>query len=251
MDDKYNKSLIYCIGISGIIILASSSYFPLSLFAANQNDPLYPTNSAPFGHPYKFWTQKWWEWNLAFKKSSHPNENYTPEKCSLGQKEDSPVWFLVQPYPDPDFKFDRTCTIPSGKAVITATQAGDCNYGVLKSKNLPLNDELLTHCAKDLNDHTVVEVTIDNKTYQYDPVRDRVTSDPFNVTIIPDNIMQYTNTGTYRALVDGYYIFLKPLTPGEHLLTYTFNTSPAPTFIDPNITPPPSSQKGTWHLIVK
>jgi hypothetical protein len=38
--------------------------------------------------------------------------------------------------------------------------------------------------------------------------------------------MDYQNLGKFKAVVDGYYIFLKPLTPGKHVLHYKFSTSP-------------------------
>jgi len=237
------QPLIYSLGIFGVVILASGLYFLSPTHAQNENDSLYSVDSSPFGKPYKFWTQKWWEWNLSFNASNHPNNNYTDEKCARGQKADSPVWFLVQPWPKPDANFERTCTIPSGKAVITATQSGDCNYGVLETKT----DEELLKCAKIGNDYTLVEVTVDNKTYKNYEKGNRVTSDFFNATIIPGNTMDYQNIGKFRAAVDGYYIFLKPLTPGKHVVHYKFSTSPP---LGP-LQEYKSNQEGTWNLIAK
>jgi len=235
-NDINPQSLIYCVGIFGVILLASGFYFLSPIYAQNENDSLFSVDSSPYGKPYKYWTQKWWEWNLSFNASNHPNNNYTDEV-------DSPLWFLVQPWPKPDNKFERTCTIPSGKAVITATQSGDCNYGALETKT----DEALVNCAKIGNDYTIVQVTVDNKTYKNYEKGRRVTSDFFNVTIIPENVMDYQNVGKFRAVVDGYYIFLKPLTPGKHVVYYKFSTSPP---LGP-LQEYKSNQEGTWNLIVK
>lgn len=236
--------LMCSIGMSGIIILAYCFYLSSSIYAENQNDPLFMPDSSPYGKPYKYWAQKWWEWNLAFNSSSHPNNNYTDEKCALGQSADSPVWFLVQPWPEPNVPFERTCTIPHGKAIITATQAGDCNYGNLATKT----DESLIDCATIGNDNTQIDfVTVDNKTYEKYEIGNRVLSDFFNISIKDDNIMEYPNIGTWRAVVDGYYIFLKPLDPGKHVLSYSYVTNPT----DPSLQEYKTGQKGTWNLIIK
>jgi hypothetical protein len=233
--------LINCITVLGIIILSTGFYLPLITYGENGNDFLFSPDSFPFGEPYKYWTEKWWEWNLAFPKSEHPNVNYSDAKCSMGQKADSPVWYLVQPYPGEEPNYVRSCTIPQGKAIITAMQAGDCNYGALKTKT----DEALIDCAKRGNEGTVITVKVDNKTYnEYENGR-RVSSDFFNVTVIPKNIMDYSEVGKFKAMVDGYYIFLKPLPPGKHVVEYNFDTK-NPTNPEYN-----SYQHGTWNLMIK
>src|SRR5438093_13267929 len=121
-NDINPQSLIYCVGIFGVILLASGFYFLSPIYAQNENDSLFSPDSSPYGKPYKYWTQKWWEWNLAFPKSQHPNVNYNDAKCGMGQSPESPVWYLVQPYPGEDPNFERTCTIPEGKSIITAMQ---------------------------------------------------------------------------------------------------------------------------------
>ena len=86
-------------------------------------------------------------------------------------------------------------------------------------------DEALVNCAKIGNDYTIVQVTVDNKTYKNYEKGRRVTSDFFNATILPENVMDYQNVGKFKAVVDGYYIFLKPLTPGKHVVHYKFINS--------------------------
>jgi len=43
----------------------------------------------------------------------------------------------------------------------------------------------------------------------------------FNMTIPKVNRYE-VDAGIYPAVVDGYYLILKPLTPGEHALSYKF-----------------------------
>jgi hypothetical protein len=225
--------------VSGIIALACYCYFSSFTFAENGNEPFFPVDSSPYNQTYKYWTQKWWEWNLALDKAVHPINNYTPEKCKIGQK--GPVWFLVQPSPEKEKTFEKTCIIPYGKAIITATQSGDCNYGDLKARDQPQTDEKLLDCAQRGNDNTVLKVTVDNKTYNSYEAGRRVLSDFFNVNITKGNIMDYNNTGIYRAVVDGYYIFLKPLEPGKHTLLYDFDTKNSRVN---------SHQHGNWTLLI-
>lgn len=247
INHNHARSLIYCIAISLIIFSASCFYFLSSASSQNEDEPLISVNSSYYDRPYKYWTQKWWEWNLSFNETSHPNTGYSDKKCGSGQTPESPVWFLVQPfpYPNPDANFERTCTVPQGKAIITPTQSGYCNDS---DKFDPHTDVGLINCAKQGNEDTTVEyVTIDNKTYKNYQEGRRVLSDFFNAKIIKDNVFRYEKEGNFKSVVDGYYIFLKPLGPGKHILEYYYKTTPPKG---------PTSefytwQKGKWNLIIK
>ena len=221
-----------------IILLIFSS---TNLFLVYAQDMLYTIDSQSYGKSYNYWTQKWWEWNLLFPKSLHPNVNFTSDKCGYGIDPNRPVVFLPQAFLDSDPTFDRTCTIPSGKAVLTAIQSGDCNYGAIDIRT----ENSLRECAMAGNDGTVITVSVDGNTYPHYEEGRRATSDLFNVTVIPGNIMEYQNLGVQKAIVDGYYIFLKPLSVGEHTVNIKFDTH------NVNDATFNTGQEGIWHLIVK
>ena len=174
----------------------------------------YPTSASPFGIPYIQWVIKWWQWDLSIPIQDHPNTNYTAEKCSRGQVRDSPVWFLALPFGE-EQSAERTCSIPKDKAIISGLLSGECD----SSDPRITSDEQMKQCASEGDDFGAIEVSLDGKDLKYDMNANRVKSDFFNITYIKDNFFQ-APVGTFRSTIDGYYLFLKPLAPGEHELKY-------------------------------
>ena len=76
------------------------------------------------------------------------------------------------------------------------------------------NDKDLLSCAKAGNEYGVIDATVDGVKVK-DLQGYRVQSDFFDIHIPADNIY-HAKTGTYRALVDGFSVFLEPLNPGKH-----------------------------------
>jgi hypothetical protein len=105
---------------------------------------------------------------------------------------------------------ERTCTIPAGKAIFVPLLVGECDYSMPDVKS----DEALRRCAMAGNEYGVIEATVDGiklkNLEQY-----RTQSGFFNITIPEDNIYN-SRAGTFRALTDGFFVFLEPLPPGKH-----------------------------------
>lgn len=55
-------------------------------------------------------------------------------------------------------------------------------------------------------------------------MHDAALSDFFNITVIPNTIMEYTELGSLKVIVDGYCIFLRPLSPEKQVIQYSFDT---------------------------
>jgi hypothetical protein len=93
--------------------------------------------------------------------------------------------------------------------------------------------EDLWTCAKDADEgFKAWEVTLDNRVLFKKAGNEEVNghlidnilvrnSSLFNITIPQVNRYE-ADAGVYPAVVDGYYLILKPLPPGEHTLTYKF-----------------------------
>ena len=54
---------------------------------------------------------------------------------------------------------------------------------------------------------------------KYDMTKNRIMSDFFNITIPENNIFQ-SKAGTFRSMINGYFLLLKPLPVGEHKLEF-------------------------------
>lgn len=196
----------------------------------------YPTSASPFGIPYVQWVIKWWQWDLAIPVQDHPNTNYTADKCSRGQVQDSPVWFLSLPFGE-EQSADRICSIPRDKAIISGLLSAECD---LSDKRIT-NDEEMKQCAKEGDDFGTIQVSLDGKDLNYDMNANRIKPAFFNITFIKDNFFQ-APLGTFRSVVDGYYLFLKPLPPGDHELKYKVSV------LNPTKTEFNYFQEVTYHL---
>lgn len=168
----------------------------------------------------------------------HPNTNYTSEKCSRGQIEDSPVWFLALPFSEEQVS-DRTCTIPKEKAILTALLSGIIGYS---DPGIDSDEKAKTAVLKG-NDYGAIEVSLDGDILKYDMNINRVLTNFFNINYPVDNFFE-TTPGPVKSVVDGYFLFLKPLSIGQHELKYKIQVL-NPTYPEYNY-----FQEVTYHLIV-
>jgi hypothetical protein len=193
--------------LAGIIIIITLVFSTLiaSALADNLNPGVFAKDSAPYGIPYAQWLGKWWNWTKSLTTQEHPRDNYTPEKCTAGQK--GPVWFLADALTG---KEERTCTIPAGKAILAPTITGSCGYYDPTIKN----DDDMRRCAIAGDEYGTIEVTLDGRKIQ-NLEQYRVQTGFFNLNITKDNI--YNNTpGIFKAYADGWMVLLEPLPLGKH-----------------------------------
>jgi hypothetical protein len=221
-----------------VVISIVVVFFVPSLIVTSQADQLnpgvYSKDSTPFGIPYKEWVAKWWQWNVGIPKSEHPRDNYSAEKCAANQN--GSVWFL------PDIlsgEEDRSCTIPAGKAVLVPLLTGECE----NSSTPVMSDEELHQCALAGDEYAVISATLDGQNIQ-NLQQYRTYTSFFNITIVKDNIFD-NHPGTFKGNADGFFVFLEPLSPGNHDLRLTTSVA--------NPTTPSYNYAATanYHLIIK
>jgi hypothetical protein len=135
---------------------------------------------------------------------------------------------------------ERTCVIPKDKAIITALLSGECDKGDPRLTS----DDLLKQCASEGDDYGSIQVLLDGVDLKYDMKQNRIMSDFFNITL-PENSLTQEPAGTYRSVVDGFFLFLKPLPVGEHKLE--FKTS----VLNPTKTEYNYFQDVIYHLMIK
>ena len=124
--------------------------------ADTANSRVYSIDSKPFGNTYSDWTARWWQWLVSIPTPSNPVNDTTGKNCMVGQ--DGPVWFLAGPTAGYEafggqHSVERSCTIPSEKAVLFPVINSQCNFpqdhpkeGGFYSKD-PLYE--LVSCAND------------------------------------------------------------------------------------------------------
>jgi hypothetical protein len=174
---------------------------------------LFVPDSRPFGRTYADWTASWWQWVLSIPKIDNPLLDQNGKNCANNQS--GPVWFLAGTLQG---QTERSCTIPADKAILFPV----INYEASVAEGDGTTDEELTarvryEMDEITNMRAMVSGTNVNELRQY-----RIQSPPFNVTLPTDNVLGLP-AQTTKMMSEGYWLFLKPLEPGNYDL-YSFGS---------------------------
>jgi hypothetical protein len=214
--------------VSVVTFLIIFSYFT-PLIGAQSND--ISTGPKPYGKPLEEWAKEYWQWNIGVPPGDIPKDvNTNLDKCIVGSDRQNTMTLLLGVY---GLTYSTKCNISSAKPILIPLLAGECNPTVPgpRSKNAKIED--LWACAKDADEGlNAWEVRLDDRVLFKKAGNEEVNghlidnilvrnSSVFNITIPQVNRYE-ADAGVYPAVVDGYYLILKPLPPGEHSLTYKF-----------------------------
>lgn len=241
MKTNFTHFLLRVISIRLLLITLTLSLSMIPLLRAQENSKfpeVFTLNSKPFGIPYAEWTARWWQWALSIPDKVNPITDLTGEHCSEDQK--GPVWFLGGTWGG---SAERTCTIPAGKAILWAP----INYSCSPAEFPELNTEAeLRQCTKEPMDKVIAVGVKINGTNSPNLKEFRVQSPVFNFSYPEGNVIGKPPQKTF-GVSDGYWIFLKPLTPGKYEIEST-GTYLSP---DPSTgTPTAFSNTVRYHLVV-
>jgi hypothetical protein len=218
--------MLICLTVLFLLIILTPSY----LKASNDDLMFFRKDSSPYGIPYSEWPKIWWQWWLSIPNNEHLGVDYDSKKCSVHQK--GPVWFL----PDVVLKGSAThvtqqfsCEIPKGKAILFPLSTGSCWLGHQEFEEVsnkissdPAIDAQLKKCATVPQIYTRIDHVRINGTALDESKLDRVTTSFFNVTTPanPITFLGEIQSGTSRAIADGYFLFLRPLPEGRYLIEF-------------------------------
>jgi hypothetical protein len=193
---------------------------------------IYSIEDKPFGLTWANWTSKWWRWLLSIPKEKNP---------ILGNIEDN--FYFSQGMMDVIFLAgtlgglaERRCTIPFGKPILFPIINFITSY--VEEPNLKSESELITRAKKDMDDIVKKEAVIDGVKVQ-DVEKYRIQSSVFDLRYPENNVFELAALPT-KAISDGYWVFLKPLSAGLHNIHAVGSCSSGKTTVDV-----------TWHLDVK
>jgi hypothetical protein len=201
-------------------ILVSLLAIPTLLFAqkGDNNSILYPTDSQPFGMTYGDWSVAWNQYTFSIPASINPILDLTGAYCSVAQSS-GPVFFLSASVFS--FPVTRTCTVSAaGKALLLPVAFAECS--TVEPPPFHGNDpQELRTCAATFSDGIGVDtlkVTVDGKKI-HDLKLFRAQS-PFYDFIMPahDNILGLEGVTSGSSVSDGYWVMLKPLSRGFHVI---------------------------------
>ena len=204
------------IAVVGILMIMSSII--VFAHADSINPGVYPIDSKPFDISYAEWTARWFQWLISMPQQTNAAADPTGKFCAVNQN--GPVWFLAG---TTGGSAERTCTIPAGKAILFPVVNSECSY--VENPSVKTEFDLISCAKQDNNRATNLQATIDGqKLQQLD--RYRVVSPLVDVTF-PDNNLFGTTPGKSKMIVDGFYVFLQPLSKGNHELHFSSFTPPA------------------------
>jgi hypothetical protein len=203
---------IFAITLFGFAVINGLSAIPSiqaqeSGGSSSANLGVFPPDSNPYGLTYEEWTARWWQWAYSMPEADSAMADDTGKNCANNQS--GPVWFLVG---TGGGAVTRECTIPSDKGVLVPIINVECDTAT--DPTLDTEAELRS-CAKADQD-TVIEKEISVDGVNVENLdRYRFQSPIFNFTFPENNLLGVTPQ-TAKAVSDGYWILLEPLSPGMH-----------------------------------
>jgi hypothetical protein len=215
------------LAVTSVIVLTLA--VPLTSWAeqCSNNAQVYPPTAKPYGKSYAEWTAQWWKWALAQPLAGHPfiDPGFNCNSATNGQS--GPVWFLAtsaiptlppNPALPPDLSalVQRSCTIPANTSILLGLENAE-------GSNLEGNSTEAAQraAAKFFADHVVKSSLICMIDGQMVADLDdfRFASPQFTFHAPEPWIFSPAPGGTGKAVADGYYVMIKPLSKGHHTLS--------------------------------
>jgi hypothetical protein len=201
----------------GVLVLAValSLHEILPKVAAQKQDAsgsIFPPGSKPYGKSFGEWSANWWQWAVASPSDKNPMTDTSGKICQEGQG--GPAWFLAGTMGG---AANRVCSVPSDKAIVFPVQTAECSSAEYPQYK---TEPDLLRCAKDQIDKvSSLDVVIDGKKVP-DLRKYRAQSPLFGLTL-PNNNVFGKSAGPTKAVSDGYWLILSPLSPGSHDIRFS------------------------------
>ena len=175
--------------------------------AADVAVPLVPPAEKIAGRTQADWSRSWWQWAGSFSMAESPVADTQGNRCHLRQSGD--VWFLAGTYGTR--RTIRTCTVPAGKYLFFPL----INYVVFPDgSGLTLTCEMArSYAARSTNDVSSLVLEVDGKIFKDLKVHRQASRECFDLA-------ELDGGGLAPAAANGYYIMLRPLSPGTHTLNF-------------------------------
>lgn len=198
------------------LVLVFKGQTAISTAQSNGNPRVIPPNARPYGLTLAQWSAKWWQWGLELPAvAGHPFID-CPDPPDVGQS--GPVWFLAGNYgsnPCP-------AVVPVGKSVFFPIINAECS----SLEPFPYHGDTAEEqrvCAKGWADQ--IDVSLLFCEVDGVPLKNlefyRFVSPQFAFTA-PTPWIFGADGGSGTAVGDGYYIFLTPLSQGEHTIHFGY-----------------------------
>lgn len=199
-----------------VLVLASLTALPV---VAKDGD-VYPFGSDPFGRSYPQWSADWWRWALSVPPDFNPILDIDGSSCAVGQH--GPVWFLAGAFGG---TVVRNCAVPADRALFfpLINQEWENRWTTDVERSIEELRALVAGAGSPDNRLSLEvdgsPVLSDKNLHKY-----RCISDIFDYSFPVNNMAGQPAGVYYPTVADGYYIMLKPLSPGSHTVHFTAST---------------------------
>jgi hypothetical protein len=179
---------------------------------------MYPRNYQPFGKSWEKWTATWCNWLLSIPRHKNPAVDESGKNSSQNQN-DANVWFLAGTFGN-NIPIRRKCTVPKSKAILFPIADKEDSFA--EDRDLKYEEELAMRARISMDRLICLQLIVDGK--RLPNLREyRVLSEFFDLTF-PENSVYEDEVRAgipYRAVCDGYWVFLRPLTIGLHEIYFS------------------------------
>lgn len=209
--------------IAGVMIIG------IAITSCDKDDdtpssPAFSAHATVEGKSIAEWTAAWWQHVLQSNCTSNPIFDLTGANTSVNQT--GPVFFL---FGTGGGTANRTANIPSGKPIlfplVNSYWQNPCStpLGDNPAQGQSMEEFLAAVCALAMDHPENLSCTLDGKALT-DLEKHREISDLFYYTgniDLASCLDGCINGESQPAVSDGYWIMLKPLSPGSHTLEFT------------------------------
>jgi hypothetical protein len=222
-----NKKLVF---IPVIMIILGALTFVLESNLGYGAIESHTTNDVIGNLTYLQWVESWWNWHISLPKFALPSsENATSMSgCLVGKDDQNKTIFLVDSFFGGSvqqycsFKADQSILIP----LLTAEcDTGDRNVGKTFDEVLKCalsDDDFDAYLKVTLDDAPLVDTKVSlHNTPQHNHLIEIQSKDFFEVIAPATSQFEYAVPGTYSGAAHGWFVFLKPLDEGNHVISYS------------------------------
>lgn len=168
----------------------------------------------------------YWQWWFTVPQTIPKDPKTGLHECVVGSDSTNRTIMLFDSYLQ---EYSTSCNVSSEKSILVPLLVGECDPTVPELRSNTTSD--LWKCAADADEVLKFwDVTLDGQAIFRKSANEEVNSN-LKQEILVRNTSTFTLNipsvnhydapqGSFQAAVDGYYLHLKPLPPGQHILTY-------------------------------
>ena len=173
-----------------------------------QAQALVPPDQTVAGMTQAAWSQAWWQWAGSFEAEDSPVGDRTGAMC--GRKQGGTVWFLAGTYGTQ--RTVRSCHVPSGRYLFFPL----INYIVMPRVLDLTNCEAVKASARAMTDAPqALLLELDGQRIEGLAAHRQAPTECFDMGALAQPRLRI-----FPSAANGYYVMLKPLSPGTHTLNF-------------------------------